>query len=80
MPQTIGIKELYKKLPEIAKKAQQGQAFLVQRHSHPLFLISPYEKDTLPEKKLHTLSELFSLRSTITEENISTSLDKHLYK
>lgn len=81
MPQTIGIKELYRNLPEIAKKAQQGEEFLVQKHSEPLFLISPYNKESLHgEKKLHTLSELFLLRSTITEENLSTTADRYLYK
>ncbi|MEX1014068.1 MAG: hypothetical protein WDZ80_02825 [Candidatus Paceibacterota bacterium] len=43
MKNLIPIKEIYKNLKEISKKAQQGDSFIVLKHSKPVFRILPPE-------------------------------------
>ena len=45
MENTVGLKELRQNVTKYARKVQEGQSFIVFKHSKPLFKISPIDDE-----------------------------------
>lgn len=45
----IGLKELRDRFPEYIENVEQGKSFIVVKHSHPVFKISPVTDEELWE-------------------------------
>ena len=77
MPEIIGVKQLYKNLGAISRRARKGESFVVMKHTTPLFRVVPYEENV--EKNLHTLADLTQLQFRSGEKNLGRKIDKIVY-
>lgn len=77
MAETIGVKQLYKNLRSIAKRAKAGESFLVVKHTTPLFRIVPSDQEVA--KKPYTLKDVLDLRFKSGEKNLSEKVDEIVY-
>lgn len=48
----IGLKELRQNATDIAKRAEQGEVFVVVKRSKPIFKLSPIEEKTSANQEL----------------------------
>lgn len=70
---TIGVKQLYKELKNIARDTKKGKSFLVMNRSEPIFRIEPVAQK--PQKGLEAFLNIhFS-----GDKNLSKDIDKILY-
>lgn len=75
-PKIIGVKQLYRELPKIARAAKRGQSFLVVKHATPLFRIEPI----LPARpKKYTLKDFEKIQFRGGDPDLSKNIDKILY-
>lgn len=74
----IGIKQLYKELPRVAKAAQMGRSFLVVKHNKPIFRIEPVRMPGTARKK-NTLTDFERLQFRGGDRNISKKIDQIVY-
>jgi hypothetical protein len=70
---TIGVKQLYKELKNIARDTKKGKSFLVMNRSEPLFRIEPVV--VKPQK---SMDDLFKIHFS-GDKNLSKDIDKILY-
>jgi hypothetical protein len=73
MSTTIGVKQLYRELKNIARDTKKGKSFLVMNRSEPLFRIEPVA--VKPQKGL----EAFFNIHFKGDKNLSKDIDKILY-
>ena len=75
-PTIIGVKQLYRELPRIARAAGRGQSFTVVKYAKPIFTIEPLAKKVT---KKYTLADVFALRFKGGSPNASKNVDKIVY-
>lgn len=78
MAEIIGVKQLYKNLRDIAKRAKAGESFVVVKHATPLFRIVPSEQDAT--QKPFTLRDVIALRFRSGEKKLHEKIDEIVYK
>ncbi len=74
---TIGIKELHKKLNQVAKAAKQGQSFIVFKHLKPLFRIEPIHAPQAAHR--YTRHDLARLQFKNSNKHLSKGVDSMVY-
>lgn len=76
MKNLIPIKEVYKNLKKITKKAQNGESFTVLKHSKPVFKIIPPEKES--GRPHYTLDDFKDITFS-HGDNLSKKIDELAY-
>ena len=77
IPEMIGVKQLHKDLKKISQRTLRGESFIVMKHTKPLFLLIPYEKNE--EEKPYTLKDFARLQRKTGEKNLSKQIDRIIY-
>ena len=77
MAETIGVKQLYKNLRSIAKRAKAGESFTVVRHVTPLFRIVPHDQNN--KEKPYTLRDVLTLEFRSGEKDLRKKIDAIAY-
>ena len=77
MAETIGVKQLYKNLRGIAKRAKAGESFTVVKHATPLFRIVPHEQSD--KERPYTLKDVLTLEFRSGEKDLHRKIDTIAY-
>jgi antitoxin (DNA-binding transcriptional repressor) of toxin-antitoxin stability system len=78
----IGIKQLHKELPRVARSVLRGCSFVVLKHANPLFRIEPINPSLKMKRyaKKYTLQDLAKIRFRSKEHDLSQRIDEIAYE
>ncbi|MEK7648287.1 MAG: hypothetical protein AAB400_00005 [Patescibacteria group bacterium] len=74
--ETIGVKQLYRSLPRIARATKKGYSFVVVKYSEPLFRIEPITSRS-KEYTRYDMEKLQFKGSKTSSKDIDTILYGH---
>ena len=73
-PESFGVEDARKRLPELLERASQGERLVIRRHSKPLAALVPLQDNLLtdPLQRQQAIQTLMSLRGTL-KHSVGTS-------